>query len=158
MIWLYRKHLELQYDKYERDPIPQKRETFFSFERWRALYEADEENWDFYIDKDYYTIVPFYNVDNGVYIKRHYIKFLTRKDFRKFIKYIRIKERTGQTVENIQEQLFLVEQISNNLKRKNKELSLKADLKAALKEDKKEDNDYSLKLESGDKTYEFPYR
>ena len=154
MIWLYRKHLALNYNKYESEQIPPKRETFFSFERWRALYEADEENWDFYIDKYNYTIVPFYNVDDGVFTKRHYIKFLTRKDFRKFIRYIRIKEKTGQTEENIQEQLFLVEQISNNLKRKNKELSLKA----ALKENKKEDNDYSLKLESGDKTYEFPYR
>ena len=151
MIWSYRKTLKCRYDYDYYETIPENRETFFSFQQWVILFEADKKNWSFYEDKDRRVIMPYYEIITTEKKERYYIKFLTRKDFKKFNKYINKMFKEGRNYTNIKEQEFLISYIKNE---NEKELQkIQKELTTMIEEKKS-----SLYLETGDKTYEFPYR
>lgn len=163
MKYSYRKTLKCRYDYDYYETIPEDRETFFSFQQWVILFEADKKNWSFYENKDHKVIMPYYEIattetkkekypcfETKTKKERYYIKFLTRKDFKKFIKYINKMFKEGRNYTNIKEQEFLISYIRNE---NEKELKKIQEELTAMIEEKKS----SLYLETGDKIYEFPY-
>ena len=95
--------------------------------------------------------MPYYKIIMTEKKQRYYIKFLTRKDFKKFNKYINKMFKEGRNYTNIKEQEFLISYIKNE---NEKELQkIQKELTTMIEEKKS-----SLYLETGDKTYEFPYR
>lgn len=87
-------------------------ETFISFDTWKSMYIADKEHWKMYhiTDRDanfheYGIIMPFYIDPKD---KLHFIKFLTRRDYRRFRRFWKKEVANGDTYENLKEQEELV--------------------------------------------------
>lgn len=95
-------------------------ETFLTFEKWKIFYEADPANW-FYIKKLGFTkhgwkeevYFPVYHKVNG---EKQYIKFLTRKDYKKYLQYIQNLFDTGENYSNLQEITALAIEIHQRAK------------------------------------------
>lgn len=94
----------------------QEEETFLTFDKWKIFYEADPVNW-FYIkttgstswSKYVDVYFPVYHKSNG---KKQYIKFLTKRDYKKYLKYIKNLFNTGENYSNLQEVMELATEIS----------------------------------------------
>lgn len=96
-------------------------ETFVNFDTWKSMYCADKENWQIFEDKAFAVnekiVIPFYADSKK---KLHFIKFLTRRDYRKFRRFWKKEIANGETYENLKEQEELVtiirERADQNLK------------------------------------------
>lgn len=96
-------------------------ETFVNFDTWKSMYRADKENWQIFEDQAFAEnkkiIIPFYSDPKK---KLHFIKFLTRRDYRKFRRFWNKEITNGETYENLKEQEELVtiirERANQNLK------------------------------------------
>lgn len=87
--------------------------TFLSFDKWVVFYEADPENWEnvvnsnyTYIDTGTYWLPRYYSKQKR---KSFYIKFLTRKDYRKYIKFMKHLSASGEDIENTKETMELAQ-------------------------------------------------
>ena len=99
-------------------------ETFVSFDMWKSMYVADKGHWKLYriVDRD--NNYHKYGIMMPVYIdpkdKLHFIKFLTRRDYRRFRRFWKKEVANGDTYENLKEQEELVtmirERADQNLK------------------------------------------
>lgn len=93
----------------------QEEETFLTFDKWKIFYEADPVNW-FYIkttgctswSKHVDVYFPVYHKSNG---KKQYIKFLTKRDYKKYLRYIKNLFNTGENYSNLQEVMELATEI-----------------------------------------------
>ena len=90
-------------------------ETFVSFDTWKSMYIADKGHWKMYHSTDrnanfreYGIIMPFYKDPKD---KLHFIKFLTRRDYRRFRRFWKKEVANGDTYENLKEQEELVSMI-----------------------------------------------
>ena len=114
-------------------PLKDEDVIFLSFDQWVVLYNADKENWEDLINF-YYTPwwesesakpyhLPVYKISNH---KFRYIKFLTAKDYKKYLKFINkiIQQREDST--NLQEILELTEIIKDRIKKAAKQAKLEA--------------------------------
>lgn len=90
-------------------------ETFLTFDKWRIFYEADPANW-FHVEgqgctdwSNYVDVYfPVYHKSNG---KKQYIKFLTKRDYKKYLKYVKNLFNTGENYSNVQEVIELATEI-----------------------------------------------
>ena len=97
--------------------------TWLSFDKWRTFYNADIDNWEIYNHKSYYGdggedyYLPAYKKaereNDHSYPVYQYIKFLTRRDYRKFKRFVRKMKRRGEDAENTKEILELADIIGN---------------------------------------------
>ena len=116
----YKKHLNISY--YCGNTIPSENISYLHFNQWLTFYNADPEHWDCIVNKEcdvnsfsgvkyyFYYYIPYYKYfsQNGRYITgRHFIKFLTRKDYKKFVKFMITNEEKGTDYQNQQEILKL---------------------------------------------------
>ena len=102
------------------DNLTSKNTTWLSFDKWLTFYNADTENWEIYNHLAYYKSNNYYlpaykkeegsDYDDPVY---QYIKFLTRKDYRKFKRFVKRMKKRGEDLENTNEILELAEIIGN---------------------------------------------
>ena len=100
-------------------------ETFMDFSMFLKLYNADPENWK--ICKSYYRADYNGLCYHPVYIDKdyrvHVIKFSSRYNYRRFIRWRRREIRNHDDYENLQEQLQLSEMIRKRAMIKAKEAS-----------------------------------
>lgn len=94
--------------------------TNLGFEAWKVFYEADPDNWEFIRERfsednkhsvskrdPKYVYFPCYIYVKDGRNKNRYIKFLTKKDYKKFFKFIKNIYAKGEDVENQNEILEL---------------------------------------------------
>lgn len=130
----YRMHFESNCD-YASDEFI----TFVTFNQWKILYEADACNWHIksylkyddkdifnlfenaYIEKTYYDI--YYKYPNNK--NKHYIKFLRRRDYRKFRRFFKELIKNGKDYYNQKEFLELGEAINKESAKKLEETQKK---------------------------------
>lgn len=120
----YQRHLN--FDKFEYKTIPEHRITYVTFDKWQILYNADPGNWHYfysegshwgafdYIFYNYY--IPYYQypfLSKNNINAYHFIKFLTKKDYKKFVKFILNNEEEGTDYQNQKELLYLTQQIGD---------------------------------------------
>jgi hypothetical protein len=115
--------------------------TNLSYDKFIVFYNADPENWKF-IKEGFrecnrhsacrrdpeYVYIPEYTYKDEQGYKRHrYIKFLTRKDYKKFVKFMNKMYRAGEDHENQSEILELANIVGEKSREKleniNKEVS-----------------------------------
>lgn len=121
---MYKNHKQAEYGvNDEKLFLCPDRVTFLSFDQWLTFYNADPAHWmdlvnSGYIDgtREYhlpvYTIEKTYTSMSGAEITKpeyRYIKFLTRGDFYKYIRFLRNAEKKGEDYQNSQEILALAE-------------------------------------------------
>lgn len=92
--------------------------TYLDFKTWRTLYLADQEHWSVLCQFEPYSsvkgLLPMY-IKDGKYKYTHkseylhYIKFLKKRDYRKWEKFIVKLFKTGHTYANTKEILMLSE-------------------------------------------------
>ena len=114
--------------------------TNLLFDTWKILYDADSDNWGFvkerfskdcrYSVKGFwdpaYIYIPYYILSKKhKYEDRRYIKFLTKKDYKKFVKFIKDIIVNSEDSENQKEILELTEVIGKRAKEKVKETTKK---------------------------------
>lgn len=97
---------------------------FLSFDYWKSLYENDFKNWIIVKNSNYYNNKPYYflpayrfnkYIDNkNVYYQYIYIKFLKRKDYMRFLRFIKNINTKGLDNENLNKILKLQEIIEKN--------------------------------------------
>jgi len=119
-MYIYKHHLECDTGLHYQD-LSRENTTWLSFDKWRIFYNADIDNWEIYNhksycgDNDYY--LPAYKKaerkDDHSYPVYQYIKFLTRRDYRKFKRFVRKMKRRGEDAENTREILELADVIGN---------------------------------------------
>lgn len=115
--------------------------TNLSYDKFIVFYNADPENWKFIKEGFHkcnrhsvcgrdpeYVYIPEYTYKDKQGYKRHrYIKFLTRKDYKKFVKFMNKMYRTGEDHENQSEILELANIVGEKSREKleniNKEVS-----------------------------------
>ena len=96
----------------------QDRVTFLSFNQWLTFYNADPAHWTDLVNSNYESgrreyHLPVYKINTHDYRQweYHYIKFLTRRDFWRYIRFLRKAEKKGEDYQNSQEILVLAEAI-----------------------------------------------
>lgn len=118
-MYTYKHHLECD-TGLDYQSLTKENTTWLSFDKWRTFYNADVDNWKIYNHttfggNDYY--LPAYKKEerknDHSYPVYQYIKFLTRKDYRKFKRFIRKMKRRGEDAENTKEILELADIIGN---------------------------------------------
>jgi hypothetical protein len=81
--------------------------TFLTFSQWKTLYEGDPEGWYQVNGKNAYVTCPCYiKIDekgNRCWNKVRFIKFLHRRDFKKWLKFLKNAEKKGLEYDNFQE-------------------------------------------------------
>jgi hypothetical protein len=81
--------------------------TFLTFSQWKTLYEGDPEGWYQVNGKNAYVTCPCYiKIDekgNRCWNKVRFIKFLHRRDFKKWLKFLKNAEKKGLEYDNLQE-------------------------------------------------------
>ena len=92
---------------------------YMSFDTWKTLYYADPDNWFFYKDDGplYPYWLPAYQIPKPYeyeYIKfsdwsYRYIKFLTARDYQKFIRFAKKIFKNGEDTKNTKELIELTE-------------------------------------------------
>ena len=95
--------------------------TWLSFDKWRAFYNADVDNWIIYNHQSYYGNEDYYlpaykkeeRKNDHSYPVYQYIKFLTRRDYRKFKRFVRKMMKRGEDAENTKEILELADVIGS---------------------------------------------
>ena len=124
-MYRYKYHVEADYGL-EYEGLTKENTTWLSFEKWLTFYNADSENWVIHNHREYYNenyYLPAYKKEARETIRslgketirysHQYIKFLTRKDYRKFKRFVRKMVREGSDVENTKEILALAELIGS---------------------------------------------
>lgn len=114
--------------------------TFVTFEQWEIMYEADPSNWQIEIRNEYIENNIFNILFEDAYIEgkyfriyykypnnedKHYIKFLRRKDHRKFCKFYKNMIKSGIDYQNQQELLKLGETVNKEAKKRLEEAQKK---------------------------------
>ena len=99
--------------------------TYLTFQQFITLYNADSENWHFIEkEKSYETFfsyprttfyIPYYTYGNKT---KRYIKFLTKKDYKKFVKTLKNNAKKGLDYENQKEVLELTQSIQKRSSQK----------------------------------------
>ena len=107
--------------------------TYLTFQQFITLYTADSENWHFIEkEKSYETFfssliweewnypttifyIPYYTYENKTI---RYIKFLTKKDYKKFVKTLKNNTKKGLDYENQKEILELTQSIQTRSNQK----------------------------------------
>lgn len=129
-MFLYKYHKSANYADCEW--LNDKNVSYTTFDNWYILYKGDPENWGYYVHRydDYY--IPYYKVGKRTiryndYSKtledhRHYIKFLTAKDYRKYKKFIKKLKKDGENYENLAELAELTEIISQRAHERSKKI------------------------------------
>jgi len=96
------------------------RVTWLTFDQWLTFYNADPDHWEHMLNSNWddsrYYYLPVYrkNIYNSNQYRKWkyiYIKFLTRKDYRKYLKYKKELEKRGEDYENTQEVLALAKTV-----------------------------------------------
>jgi len=124
---MYRNHKKANFGiADEKLELCQDRVTFLSFDQWLTFYNADPAHWTDLVNSNYNSgkrkyHLPVYTIETthtSYYTQRkitepkyHYIKFLTRRDFWKYIRFIRKAEKKGEDYQNSQEILVLAEAV-----------------------------------------------
>lgn len=84
-----------------------KNTTFLTFPQWKALYEGDPEGWYQVNGKNAYITCPCYikinEKGNRCWDEVRFIKFLHRRDFKKWLKFLKNAEKKGIEYNNLQE-------------------------------------------------------
>lgn len=84
-----------------------KNTTFLTFSQWKILYEGDPEGWYQVNGKNAYVTCPCYiKIDekgNRCWDEVRFIKFLRRRDFKKWLKFLKNAEKKGIEYDNLQE-------------------------------------------------------
>ena len=84
-----------------------KNTTFLTFFQWKILYEGDPEGWYQVNGKNAYVTCPCYiKIDekgNRCWDEVRFIKFLNRRDFKKWLKFLKNAEKKGIEYDNLQE-------------------------------------------------------
>lgn len=106
--------------------------TNLSYDKFIVFYNADPENWKFIkegfhkynrhsacgSDPEYVYIPEYTYKDKQGYERHRYIKFLTRKDYKKFVKFMNKMYRAGEDHENQSEVLELANIIGEKSREK----------------------------------------
>lgn len=119
-MYTYKHHLKGDTGLYYQD-LTKENTTWLSFDKWRTFYNADIDNWEIYNHKSYFGNYDYYlpaykkaeRKNDHSYPVYQYIKFLTRKDYRKFKRFVRKMMRRGEDAENTKEILELADIIGN---------------------------------------------
>lgn len=119
-MYTYKHHLECDTGLHYQD-LTKENTTWLSFDKWRTFYNADIDNWEIYNHKSYYGSEDYYlpaykkaeRKDDHSYPVYQYIKFLTRRDYRKFKRFVRKMKRQGEDAENTKEILELADIIGS---------------------------------------------
>lgn len=113
----FKLHLEVDKDLHG-NYLKEENVTYLNFKTWETLYWADREHWSvLYVQPSYthkYGLIPMYIKDGKYKYSRnpeylHYIKFLKKRDYRKWEKFIVKLFKTGNTYANTKEILMLSE-------------------------------------------------
>lgn len=84
-----------------------KNTTFLTFSQWKILYEGDPEGWYQVNGKNAYVTCPCYIKINEkgdrCWDEVRFIKFLRRRDFKKWLKFLKNAEKKGIEYDNLQE-------------------------------------------------------
>lgn len=84
-----------------------KNTTFLTFSQWKILYEGDPEGWYQVNGKNAYVTCPCYIKINEkgdrCWDEVRFIKFLHRRDFKKWLKFLKNAEKKGIEYDNLQE-------------------------------------------------------
>ena len=96
------------------EELTDSRVTYTNFDTWKTFYFADKENWYLFIKDSPYEPywIPGYRIPNPNRTcgwSYRYIKFLTARDYHKFIRFIKKLHKDGEDVENTKELLELTE-------------------------------------------------
>ena len=117
-MYTYKHHLNCNTGLHYQD-LTKENTTWLSFDKWRTFYNADIDNWEIYNHKSYYGNEDYYlpaykkaerKNDYPIY---QYIKFLTRRDYRKFKRFVKKMMKHGEDVENTKEILELADVIGS---------------------------------------------
>ena len=119
-MYTYKHHLKCDTGLHYQD-LTKENTTWLSFDKWRTFYNADIDNWEIYNHKSYYGNEDYYlpaykkaeRKNDHSYPVYQYIKFLTRKDYRKFKRFVRKMMKRGEDAENTKEILELADIIGN---------------------------------------------
>ena len=119
-MYTYKHHLKCDTGLYYQD-LTDENTTWLSFDKWRTFYNADIDNWEIYNHKSYYGNEDYYlpaykkaeRKDDHSYPVYQYIKFLTRRDYRKFKRFVRKMMKRGEDAENTKEILELADIIGS---------------------------------------------
>lgn len=141
-------------------PLKDENVTFLSFDQWVVLYNADKENWEDLINS-YYTSwgsekqyhLPVYKISNHQF---RYIKFLTAKDYRKYLNFINKVTRRGEDAINLQEIL----ELTTIIKDRAEKATQQAKLEAAIAQDnyQKQLIEATQAIKKEENILELPYR
>lgn len=119
-MYTYKHHLKCDTGLHYQD-LTDENTTWLSFDKWRTFYNADIDNWEIYNHKSCYGNEDYYlpaykkeeRKDDHSYPVYQYIKFLTRRDYRKFKRFVRKMMKRGEDAENTKEILELADVIGN---------------------------------------------
>jgi hypothetical protein len=131
------------------EELTDSRVTYTNFDTWKTFYFADKENWDLFINASSWEPywIPAYRVPNpnrSYGWSYRYIKFLTARDYRKFIRFVKNVIRKGEDNENTKELLELTEIIRRRANEHLKEAH--SQTAAALKQAEQEAEKYKNTL------------
>lgn len=119
-MYTYKHHLNCNTGLHYQD-LTKENTTWLSFDKWRTFYNADIDNWEIYNHQSYYGNEDYYlpaykkaeRKNDHSYPVYQYIKFLTRRDYRKFKRFVRKMMKHGEDAENTKEILELADVIGN---------------------------------------------
>ena len=119
-MYTYKHHLKCDTGLHYQD-LTKENTTWLSFDKWRTFYNADIDNWEIYNHKSYYGNEDYYlpaykkaeRKNDHSYPVYQYIKFLTRRDYRKFKRFVRKMMKHGEDAENTKEILELADIIGS---------------------------------------------
>lgn len=123
MGWNYKAHYFARYgvNKECLEYCPE-RVTYTTFQQWKILYEADPEHWLIYTLQEGDILIKKYRLPAYLKVistsqykkieKYHYIKFITRRDYRKFNRFVNKITRNNDTYENLRELTTLTKDIN----------------------------------------------
>lgn len=104
--------------------------TYLTFQQFITLYNADSENWHFIEEEESYEYffswlfwdyprttfyIPYYTYEDKTI---RYIKFLTKKDYKNFVKTLKNNAKKGLDYENQKEVLELTQSVQKRSSQK----------------------------------------
>lgn len=112
--------------------VTEKEVTYCSFDDWLKLYRADPEGWSTKIadgKSKEYSIFPVYEVDS---YRTQYIKFKTRRDYKRWISFMSNEQENREETDNLNELLELTKVIQARAEKAREESE--AELKKLIKD------------------------
>lgn len=117
---------------YDEVILNEKNTTYLTFQQFITLYTADSENWHFIEEEQSYETfftalfwdwssptvifyIPYYTYEDKT---KRYVKFLTKKDYKKFVKTLKDNAKKGLDYENQKEVLELTQSVQKRSSQK----------------------------------------